>query len=185
MEYIRDRENGSNERRGKYDDLKSLVDEHNLTKLRDKDLNALSPDNRKQLVRNEIRKIVQILGQDGITAREIQELTDVSDTTIRNHLEALRNLREVNKEKRNDQLYLYYPNARRVSGTSHRIEEGDTVIELKPAKGQYERDLIHVIEKSRSLMDGEKTEGAVTVPVEKVDEFFDAVNKIAEDMGEQ
>lgn len=147
------------------------------------DLNSLSAENRKTLIRNEIRKVVRQYGQDGISVSEICEVTGLSDTAVRNHLDALCKLREVYKQKRNKQLYLYYPNGKPLHGVGKkRIERGDTTLELQLAQGRNDDYFVHILEKRFSLMEGETTEGAIMFPLEMLDEFFDEINELAQEV---
>lgn len=151
--------------------------------LADQDLNELAPDNRKFLIRNELRKLVRQRPDQGITVRELSEVTGLSDTTVRNHLEKLCDLREVYKSKRNDQLYIYYPNGKPLHGIgTERIENGDSIIEMQLAKGRNDELQVHVLEKKFSLLDGETTEGAIMFPLKSIDEFFDKMNTLANEV---
>lgn len=151
--------------------------------LTDQDLNDLSPDNRTFLIRNELRQLVRKRPDQGITVRELSEITELSKTTVRNHLQKLCDLREVYKQKRNDQLYIYYPNGTPIHGIgSERIESGDTIIEAQLAKGRDDQLQFHVLEKKFSLLDGETTEGAIMFPLDAIDEFFDKMNSLASEV---
>lgn len=146
-------------------------------------LNELAPENRKFLIRNKIRKLVRAHEAEGVTVRELSELTGISDATVRNHLEKLCDLREVYKHKRNDQLYIYYPNGKPLHGIEgKRIESGDTILDVQLAKGRDDSMQIHILEKRFTLLDGESTEGAIMFPLDAVDEVFEKLDELAKEV---
>lgn len=160
-------------------DMSSLLS----TDLVDQDLNDLAPENRKFLIRNELRKLVRECPEQGVTVRELSNATELSSTTVRNHLEKLCDLREVYKQKRNDQMYIYYPNGRPLHGIgSEKIESGDTIVEIQLAKGRNDQLQFHVLEKKFTLLEGETTEGAIMFPLDALDEFFDKMNSLASEV---
>jgi DNA-binding transcriptional ArsR family regulator len=151
--------------------------------LAEMDLNEMAPENRKFLIRNELRKLVRKQPDEGVTVRELTKATDLSSTTVRNHLEKLCDLREVYKQKRNDQLYIYYPNGKPLHGIgSEKIEIDDTIIEIQLAKGRDDKLQFHVLEKKFTLLEGETTEGAIMFPRGALDEFFDKLNSLANEV---
>lgn len=147
-------------------------------------LEDLSPKNRKAVIRNEIRKVVREHGTRGITVSEVSEITGLSDSAVRTHLESLCKLREVYKQKRNKRLYLYYPNGKPIHSIgSERVEnDGETALELKLAQGRNDQYFIHVLEKRFSLMEGETTEGAVMFPVELFEQFVEKGEKLISEL---
>lgn len=186
----RGNQSGQNDEPQSFVDLGSDVTDpaHELSNpefesLEEKELESLSPENKKTLVRNEIRRIVRQYGEDGISVQEVCELTGLADSTVRNHLEALCKLREIYKQKRNKQLHLYYPNGKPLHGVGNkRIEGNETTLELQLAQGRNDQYFIHVLEKKFSLMEGETTEGAIMFPVEMVDELLYSVNALSQEV---
>ncbi|OKY78300.1 MAG: putative transcriptional regulator, containd two HTH domain [Candidatus Methanohalarchaeum thermophilum] len=154
----------------------------------DIDLNSLSNENRRLVIRNRIRRAIRKYGEDGgLTASEVQELTNISYNTVKKHLEELCNLREIYKKKRDKRTTLYYPNGKPLhSFEKKRIEaeSGDSILEVQLAKGRNQKLFFHILEKRYSILEGEKTEGAIMFPLEKLDEFYSKLNNLAQEVEE-
>lgn len=147
-------------------------------------LQELSAKNRKAVIRNEIRKVVRKHGSNGITVSEVSEITGLSDSAVRSHLDTLCRLREVYRQKRNKRLYLYYPNGKPIHSVgTERVDDGsETILELKLAKGRDDQYFVHVLEKRFSLMEGETTEGAVMFPVNMFERFIEKGGKLVSEV---
>lgn len=140
---------------------------------------------KKSVALDQVRGAVRKYGEDGISVSVIADMLDMSNETVRRHLETLCNLREVYKQKKNQQMYLYYPNGKPLHGIgTKRIESdgGDTILELQLAQGRHDELYFHITEKRFSLLEGERTEGAVMFPLEKLDELFTDLNELAEEV---
>jgi predicted ArsR family transcriptional regulator len=134
---------------------------------------------------DQVRRAVRKYGEDGITVSEIEEVTELNPKTIRKHLDTLRRLREVYRQKKNKQLHLYYPNGRPLHSFGRkRIESGDTILDIQLAEGRGEEYAFHITEKRYSLMEGETTEGAVIFPKSMLDEVFTKLQEFAEEAEE-
>lgn len=139
----------------------------------------------KSVMLDQVRGVVRQYGEDGISASVVGDMVDVSTETARKHLEDLRRLREVYKQKNNKQVHLYYPNGRPLHGLgTRRIEsnDGDLVLEMQLAQGKGDELFFHIKEKRFSLLEGERTEGAVMFPLEHLDELFSELNDLASEI---
>jgi len=139
----------------------------------------------KSVMLDQVRGVVRQYGEDGISASVVGDMVDVSTETARKHLENLRRLREVYKQKNNKQVHLYYPNGKPLHGVgTRRIEadNGDLVLEVQLAQGKGDELYFHIKEKRFSLLEGERTEGAVMFPLEHVDELFSELNDLASEV---
>lgn len=139
----------------------------------------------KSVLQDQVRGVVRQYGEDGISASVVGDMLDITTETARRHLKELCNLREVYKQKANKQMDLYYPNGKPLHGIgTRRIEanNGDQILELQLAQGKNEELFFHVQEKRFSLLEGERTEGAVMFPLEHLDEFFAELNELASEV---
>lgn len=142
----------------------------------------------KSVMLDQVRGVVRQFGEDGIAASVVADMVDVSTETARKHLEDLRRLREVYRQKHNNQVHLYYPNGRPLHGLgTRRIESdnGDLILEVQLAQGKGEQLYFHIKEKRFSLLEGERTEGAVMFPLKHVDELFSELNDLASEVEDQ
>jgi len=146
---------------------------------------SFTGEENQSLAMDKVRRAVREYGEDGITVAEIEEVTDLSRKTIRRHLDTLRRLREVYRQKKNKQLHLYYPNGRPLHayGTK-RIEDKDTILDIQLAEGKNEDYYFHITEKRYSLMEGETTEGAIIFPKSAFDEVVMKLQQFAEEVNE-
>lgn len=144
------------------------------------DIASFTDDEDNSMALHKVRRAVRKYGEDGISVAELEEVTELSRKTIRKHLDTLRRLREVYRQKKNKQLHLYYPNGRPLhSYGKKRIEVGDTILDIQLAEGKNEDYYFHVTEKRYSLMEGETTEGAIIFPKAAFDEFVTKLNEFA------
>lgn len=153
-----------------------------------KDPDAFSEKYRESVALDQVRGAVRQYGEDGISVSMVAELLDMSNETVRKHLETLCSLREVYKQKKNKQMYLYYPNGKPLHGVgTRRIEsdDGDTIIEMQLAQGRRDQLFVHVTEKRFSLLEGERTEGAVMFPMDKLDEFFSELTDLSQEVSDE
>lgn len=141
-------------------------------------------ENRSEAIHT-VRRAVRKYGEEGISVAELEEVTELSRKTIRRHLDTLRRLREVYRQKKNKQLHLYYPNGRPLhSYGKKRVEDGDTILDIQLAEGKNEDYYFHITEKRYSLMEGETTEGAIIFPKSSFDEFIAKLNEFASEVEE-
>lgn len=142
----------------------------------------------KSVMLDQVRGVVRQFGEDGIAASVVGDMVDVSTETARKHLEDLRRLREVYRQKHNKQVHLYYPNGRPLHGLgTRRIESemGDLILEVQLAQGKGEELFFHIKEKRFSLLEGERTEGAVMFPLDHLDELFSELNDLASEVQDE
>lgn len=140
------------------------------------------------IARAQVRRAVRRFGGDGITVRELVEVTGFSKETVRKHLETLRRLREVYRIKRDEQMYMYYPNGKPLrSYGKKRIahDDEDTTLEIQLAKGPNDDLFFHLTEKRYSLMEGETTEGAIIFPLSYLDEVFQELEDFAREVEQE
>ncbi|WP_144900879.1 hypothetical protein [Halobellus captivus] len=164
------------------------VSREDLDDTRQKDPDAFTDKYRESVALDQVRGAVRQYGEDGISVSMIADLLEMSNETVRKHLETLCSLREVYKQKKNKQMYLYYPNGKPLHGLgTRRIEsdDGDTIIEMQLAQGRREQLFVHVTEKRFSLLEGERTEGAVMFPLNKLDEFFAELDDLADEVDQE
>lgn len=144
---------------------------------------SFTGEENESLAMDKVRRAVRKYGEDGISVAEIEEVTELSRKTIRRHLDTLRRLREVYRQKKNRQLHLYYPNGSPLhSYGTKRIEEKNSTLEIQLAEGKDEDYYIHVTEKRYSLMEGETTEGAIIFPISAFDEFVSNLQEFVEEV---
>lgn len=160
------------------DPVDELDDEKNLKTFTD-------DSGEESLALDKVRRAVRKYGDNGITVSEIEEATGLTPKTIRRHLDTLRRLREVYRQKKNQQLHLYYPNGKPLhSFGKKRIESGDRILDIQLAEGKNEEYCFHITEKRYSLLEGETTEGAVIFPKSALDELFTSLQEFAEEVEE-
>jgi CRISPR/Cas system CSM-associated protein Csm2 small subunit len=146
---------------------------------------SFTDEEDESLALHKVRRAVRKYGEDGISVAELEEATELTRKTIRKHLDTLRRLREVYRQKKNKQLHLYYPNGRPLhSYGKKRIEVDDTILDIQLAEGKDEGYYFHVTEKRYSLMEGETTEGAIIFPKSAFDEFVTKLNEFAAEVEE-
>jgi len=150
------------------------------------EIDSFEDDGSDTLSQDKVRRAVRKFGEEGITASEIVEVTNLSRNTVDKHLERLRRLREVYRMKRDNQTYFYYPNGKPLhSFGKKRVEDGETILDLQLAKGKNDELHIHLTEKRYSLMEGETTEGAVIFPLSALDEVFQNLQQFADEAEEE
>lgn len=135
----------------------------------------------KSVLKDQIRAVVRQYGEDGIAASVVADMVGVTTETARKHLNDLCQLRELYKQKQNKQSYAYYPNGKPLHGLGKRRVEaqgGDLVFEFQLAQGKNDDLFFHIKEKRFSLLEGERTEGALMFPAEKMDEFYQHMNDL-------
>lgn len=146
-----------------------------------RDFNKLSPEMKSVISAESIRNAVKKHGlPDGLTIDEIVELTDLTRKTVEKHLKTLCNLREVYSIKKGKRMTLFFPNGKPLWGVgSKRFEWGNTIFEVTLARGFNEKLFFHILEKRYSILDGEKPEGGILLPVEGIFEFTKELEKLA------
>lgn len=153
-----------------------------------RDPDAFTEKYENSVVQDQVRGVVRKYGDDGISASVVGDMLEVSPETARRHLKELCNLREVYKQKANKQMDLYYPNGKPLHGLgTRRVEssDGDQVLEVQLAQGKRDELYFHVQEKRFSLLEGERTEGAIMFPLEHLDEFFAELNELASEVEQE
>ncbi|MDZ5810055.1 winged helix-turn-helix domain-containing protein [Halorubrum sp. AD140] len=151
----------------------------------DQDLASMSAEGKKALALEKVRRAVRKHGEDGISVTEIMEVTGLTRKTVSSHLDRLRNLREIYRQKKGKQMFLYYPNGKPLHGVGREYIEcsdGETGIEIQLAKGKNDDLYFHVTEKRFSLLEGETSEGAIIFPMEDLDKVFKGLNSLSEEV---
>ena len=139
----------------------------------------LSPDVRELVSRDTIRKIVKKFGENGITTSEIAKLSGLDRKTIQKHLEKLNGLREVYSQKRGGNLVLYFPNGKPLHQIgSIRVGDENPFLDITITQGQRNSLYFYIVEKGYSILEGEVSEGAVMLPVEKLEYFIEALKEL-------
>jgi predicted transcriptional regulator len=139
----------------------------------------LSPDARELVTRDAIRKLVKKFGENGITISEIAKLSGFDRKAIQKHLEKLNGLREIYSQKRGGNLVLYFPNGKPLHQIgSIRVGDENPFLDITITQGQRDRLYFYIVEKGYSILEGEVSEGAVMLPVEKLDYFIEALKEL-------
>jgi predicted transcriptional regulator len=139
----------------------------------------LSPDARELVTRDTIRNAVKKFGRDGITVSEIAKLSGLDRKTIQKHLEKLNGLREVYSQKRSGNIVHYFPNGKPLHQIgSVRVGDENPFLDITITQGQRDALYFYIVEKSYSILEGEVSEGAVMLPVEKLDYFIEALKEL-------
>lgn len=150
--------------------------------------NSFSAEHKKAIALDQVRRAVRKHGENGVAVSDLVEITGLSRKTVDRHLDTLRKLREVYREKKGKQMYLYYPNGKPLHGVgSERIEctDGDTILELQLAQGREDELFFHVAEKRFSLLEGESHEGAIIFPTADVDELINKLESLREEVNNE
>ncbi len=134
---------------------------------------------RESLAMERVRRALVERGQDGLTAPEVGSLVGMSEPTARRYLEKLCSIREAYMVLRKANLRFYYPNGEPLHGLGRsRIEEGPYILETVLARGPEDRLFVHITEKRFSILEGERNEGGVLVPLDAVDKLVEEIQKL-------
>lgn len=154
---------------------------------RDQKMESLDAEGKKHLALEQVRRAVRQHGEDGISVTEIMELTGLARKTVQNKLERLTSLREIYRQKKGKQIYLYYPNGKPLHSVGSEFIEcsdGETGIEVQLAHGKNEELYFHVTEKRFSLLEGETNEGAIIFPREDFEDLMRAFQSLNQEFEE-
>lgn len=149
------------------------------------DMNALSPEMRTAFAEESVRRAVKKYGEqhEGLTRDEIAKLTGLTSRTVQKHLDSLSKLREIYSITKGKRMTLYFPNGKPLwSVKTERFEWPPTIFEVKLAKGPNDKLFFHILEKRYSILEGEKPEGGILLPLEAIDDFIKGLKKIAEEV---
>lgn len=139
----------------------------------------LSPEVREILTRDNIRRAIRKLGEDGLSVEEIIEITGHDKKTVLKHLTALEGLREIYSQKKNKVFTLYYPNGKPLHQLGKiRFDWNNPIFEIYIAQGQKDKIFFYVLEKKYTILEGEVSEGAIMLPIDRLDEFTDALKQL-------
>ncbi len=153
-------------------------DPHDLKIINEK-RKYLSPDAREMVTRDTVRKIVKKLGTNGISVSEIAKETGLDRKSIQKHLEKLNGLREIYSQKRGGNTVLYFPNGKPLHQIgSIRVGDENPFLDITIAQGQRDLLYFYIVEKGYSILEGEVSEGAVMLPVDKLDYFIEALKEL-------
>lgn len=146
----------------------------------DKDqVKQLSPEVREILTRDKIRRAIRKLGEDGLSVEEIIEITGNDKKTVLKHLAALEGLREVYSQKKNKVFTLYYPNGKPLHQLGKiRFDWNNPIFEIYIAQGQKDKIFFYILEKKYTILEGEVSEGAIMLPIDRLDEFTNALKQL-------
>lgn len=143
-------------------------------------LKNISLDDRSILIQEAIRRAVRKYGEDGLTADEITKITGFSRATVEKHLKTLCGLREIYSVKKGKRLILYYPNGKPLWGIgTKKFEWGNTILEVTVAKGPKDKLFFHILEKRYSILEGERAEGGILLPIEGLNDFIEGLRELA------
>ncbi len=141
---------------------------------------GLSPEAKQALIDELILQQIRLRGEEGLTAGEIAELTNVPRETVYRHLQNLTALREIYSVKKSRRLNLYFPNGRPLHRVGkRRIEDGDAILEVVMAQGSKGRLFLQVTEKRFSLLEGESIQGGIVVPTEMLPALIETLQELA------
>lgn len=150
------------------------------------DLSDFPLQTRESLLSERVRQTLYKYGRfDGITAALCSKITGITEPTARRHLEKLCLIREAYSTKIG-KTTLYFPNGEPLHGFGkYRFEDKlPHILEAVLSSGPRGRMLIHITEKRYSVLDGEKVEGGIIVPMEYADKLAQALKSLKE-KGEQ
>ncbi len=166
------------------ENMEEPLGDEDFLKITKEDFKKLNPETKELFIREEIRYAVRKYGHEGLSIDELVELSEHDKKTILKHLEALIGLREVYSQKKNKKLILYYPNGIPLHSINRKIVDmGNTYFEISVAIGPKEKSFFHILEKRASLLDDDKAEGAILVPLDKFDEFIKSLEELREEFG--
>lgn len=149
------------------------------------EIKNISPEVKSALVEEAVRRAVRKYGEDGLTIDEIVKITGYARSTIQNHLNNLCALREIYSIKRGKRLTLYYPNGKPLWGIgTSKFEIGPSIFEITLARGPGNRLYYHILEKKYTILEGEKAEGGILLPVEGLNNFIEELKKLEKKSGE-
>ena len=60
---------------------------------------------------------------------------------------------------------------------------GNTYFEISLAVGPKEKLFFHILEKRVSLLDEDKAEGAILIPIQNIDDFVNSLKEIEQESG--
>ena len=146
-------------------------------------INDLSPKIKTVFAEESIRRAVKKYAEEheGLTVDEIAELTDLTRNTVQKHLNNLCNLREVYSIKKGKRMTLYFPNGKPLWNVGTiRFEWGSSIFEVTLSRGQSDKLFFHILEKRYTILDGEKPEGGILLPLEGLNEFINGLKKISD-----
>ena len=149
------------------------------------EMNALSPEMRTAFAEESIRRAVKIYGEthEGLTVDEIAKLTKLSSRTVQRHLDNLCKLREIYSITKGKRMTLYFPNGKPLwSVGSLRFEWPPSIFEVKLAKGPNNKLFLHILEKRYSILEGEKPEGGILLPLEGLNDFIKGLKKMTDEI---
>ncbi len=164
---------------------KNYVKEPYTQKSENKALNDLSPEMRTIFAEEKIRSSVKQFGEinNGLTVDEIAKLTGYSYKTVAKHLNTLTKLREVYSITKGKRMTLYFPNGKPLWDVGRqRFEWGSNIIEATLARGPEKKLFFHILEKRYSILEGEKAEGGILIPIEGFDDFIKGLKKLKENV---
>ena len=110
-------------------------------------------------------------------------LTGFDRNTIQKHLDKLNGLREIYSQKKGGKISLYYPNGKPIHQIgSKRVGDANPILDVSIAQGSRNSLYFYIIEKRHSILEGEVSEGAIMLPLEKLDEFIEALKELKQNV---
>ena len=146
----------------------------------DLEISDLPLQTREALTLEVIRNTLSKYGRfNGVTAADCSKLSGISEPTTRKNLEKLCLIREAYSSKIG-QTIVYFPNGEPLHALGKfRMEDSlPHIIEVVLSRGPKEKVFIHLTEKRYSILEGEKTEGGVAIPLIYVDKLIDALTEL-------
>jgi hypothetical protein len=158
------------------------INDDEIWTINEDEFKKFDPETKEMFIREEIRFAIRKYGSDGLTVDELVQIINHDKKTIKKHLDLLIGLREVYSQKKNKRLVLYYPNGKPLHSVNKKIlEMGNTYFEISLASGPRDKLFFHILEKRVSLLDNDKAEGAILVPLGNLDEFINILKEIQKD----
>lgn len=140
----------------------------------------LGADNTSKDIHGTKSWVLTLLRQnpDGITAKIISEITEISEQRAREILDELVWKREAYSRKLSKRSKIYYPNGKLIHKYLQESEEiGDKIYRISFHEGK-QKPQIQIQERTFSLLEGEKVEGSVFIDVDNIESFMDFIKNM-------
>ncbi len=149
-----------------------------------KELNYLSPEERKKIIRNYLLRILKENSSTGVTISQLSKITKFDKRTILKHLEFLCAIREVYKVDLGS-TSLYFPNGEVIhKAREDDLQIGDRTYSFLLIKNPF-GEFLYIQEKIRDEYNSVAVNGGLIVPVEYVYDFIEKIQKVMRDVYEK
>lgn len=136
----------------------------------------LSPQDRKELIRNVLLKIVK-QNSNGITVPQIEKLTNFDARTISKHLEYLTAIREVYKLEMGAKTIIYYPNGKIMHSANKDYNIGDKFFAFSLISNVF-GDFVYIQEKGLDMYNTLIVKGGLIIQKEHLGEFIERLSEV-------